>query len=216
MAPVCCGQKGDSRIKQMQSQGTRDGRRGEGNMTATNEKWRENKGTASAVLGRRWVLPLGIALLGLALNTIVAIKMAMTSDEPSHVGYGVAVLKGSPERSLTYFRFNSQMPVSALNALPHAVGKLLRTSGLAERLGERLSGFRAARFPTVLAAFGLCLLIYVYGKSLYGRTAALFAEGLCVLSPNIMAHSTLGTVCMVLSRSFCFCSLSAYSFCTRI
>jgi 4-amino-4-deoxy-L-arabinose transferase-like glycosyltransferase len=161
-------------------------------MPETEEKLRQD--IATAILNRRWVLPLGIAFLGLALNTIVAVKMAGTRDEPYHVGYGIAVLKGFPERDSTSFLFNSQMPISALNALPHGVGKLLRASGLAERLGEKLRGLRAARIPTVLATFGLCLLVYVYAESLYGRTAALFAEVLFILSPNIMAHGTLATV----------------------
>ena len=164
------------------------------NMPETEENPPGNQDTSSVIRGRRWILPLGIAFLGLMLNTFVAAKMAITTDEPLHVGYGVAVLKGLPERDPASFRFDSQMPVSVLNALPRAIGKLLRMRRLAEWLAERLSGLRAARVPTVLAAFGLCLLIYAYAESLYGRAGALFAEVLFVLSPNITAHSTLGTV----------------------
>jgi len=162
-------------------------------MPETKEKPRGSHDIPAAILNRRWILPVGVAFLGLALNTIVAVKMAITPDEPDHVGYGIAVLKGHPERGSGVV-YNSKMPVSVLNGLPRAIGRLLRVSGLTERLGERLSGLRAARFPTIFAAFGLCLLVYFYAESLYGRKAALFAEVLFVLSPNIMAHSTLGTV----------------------
>ncbi len=157
------------------------------------EKLSGRRSLVAAVLIRRWALPLGIAFLGLALNTIVAFKMTETTDEDTHVGYGIAILKGAPERDSTGFAFNSQMPISVLNGLPRAVGKVLRTSGRAEELGDWLSGLQASRMPTVLAAFGLCLLVFIYAEALYGRMAALFAELLCILSPNIMAHGTLGT-----------------------
>jgi hypothetical protein len=163
-------------------------------MPEGDEATQEELDAASANSYRRWALPLGIAFLGLALNSIVAIRMAITTDEPLHVGYGIAVLRGSPARGSTGFHYNSQMPISALNGLPRAAGKLLRRSGLTERLGEKLSDMRAARFPTILATFVLCLLVYVYAESLYDHIAGVFAESLFVLSPNIVAHGTLGTV----------------------
>ena len=65
---------------------------------------------------RRLILPLGIALLGLILNSIVAINMSETFDEPDYVLYGLNVLHGKPDRFKNML--DSKMPASALNALP--------------------------------------------------------------------------------------------------
>ncbi len=162
-------------------------------MLESEEKLRRNQSLCLPVLKRRWLLPLGIAFLGLALNTIVAFEMSPTVDEGSHVGYGVAVLKGAPMRDSVTLDFSSQMPVSVLNALPRADAKLLGMLGFSGKLVHTLGSVRAARFPTILATFGLCLLVFLYAESLYGRVPALFAEILFILSPNIMAHGTLGT-----------------------
>src|SRR5258708_16922633 len=85
------------------------------------------------------------------------------------------------------------MPVSAVNVLPRGIGKMLRKRGLALGLADKLSDFRAARYPTMFAAFGLSLLVYLHAKSLFGRLPGLFAQLLFVISPNITAHSTLAT-----------------------
>ena len=60
-------------------------------------------------------------------------------------------------------------------------------------LADKLNDIRAARFATIIAAFGLCLLVYVYTESLFGRPSALLAQLLFVISPNIIAHSSLAT-----------------------
>lgn len=140
---------------------------------------------------RRLAVPLGIALLGFMLNAIVAWRMGRTVDEAAHLGYGDRVLEGSPARQNLYF--SSKMPVTALNSVPGKIGGLLRNHGLAPRVATALKDIRAARMVTVAAAFCLCLLVFVFAESLYGRTAGLFAELLFILSPNLIAHSTLVT-----------------------
>jgi uncharacterized protein (TIGR03437 family) len=149
-------------------------------------------GILSASAGRRrLILPLGIALLGLAINVVVATSMSETYDEPDYVAYGVAILHGKPDR----FRalLDSKMPVSALNALPLVAGDYLRHRGKAPRLAKILIDMRARRYGTIAAAFCLSLLVFLYAESLYGRTAGLFAQLLFVMEPNIIAHSTLAT-----------------------
>jgi 4-amino-4-deoxy-L-arabinose transferase-like glycosyltransferase len=148
------------------------------------------------VIRWRWTLPLAVALIGLVLQTIVAFQMSPTADESVHVAYGIATLKGHPERDpggQLNFGFDSKMPVSVLNALPHGVGKLLRTHGVAVPLGNWLSEVPASRIPTVIATFAFSLLVYVYAQALYGRLSALVAELLFVMAPNIMAHASLAT-----------------------
>src|SRR5690349_9057150 len=100
---------------------------------------------------RRVLLPAAIALLGLVLHVVVATTMATTADESVHVAYGLAVLRGTPDR--TGGEFDSKMPVSALNALPPALAtRWPRYRGL-------LADPRAARYPTVAVAACLSLVI---------------------------------------------------------
>ena len=117
--------------------------------------------------------------------------MAPTNDEDDHIGYGAAILRGSADRSS--FAYDSKMPVTVLNAIPGSLARFLESRGMGSTLAEKLRDIRVARCATVFAAFGLCLLVYFYAASLYGRTAGLFAQLLFVLSPNIGAHSALAT-----------------------
>lgn len=136
-------------------------------------------------------LPLGIALLGLCLNLVVAFRTGRTTDEAAHLAYGDSILRGSAARPNLFF--SSKMPVTALNSAPRMAAAFLGRHGLPASLAERLKDVRVARIPTVAAAFCLCLLIYFFAESLYGRVAGLFAELIFVMSPNIMAHSTVVT-----------------------
>ena len=151
--------------------------------------------TPRMILWRRWAIPFSLALLGFVLHTIVATSMAGTEDEGWHWRYGLAILEGSPDRSIP--DFDSKMPVSALNALPREVSKVIYakrvTNRLALAVAQRLGDFRATRYATILAAFALSLLVYLYAESLFGRAAGLFAQLLFVISPNIIAHATLTT-----------------------
>jgi 4-amino-4-deoxy-L-arabinose transferase-like glycosyltransferase len=140
---------------------------------------------------RRLALPFAIAILGLAMNTIVALSMSQTMDEEGHLAYGFRIMHGAPDRSQQIF--DSKMPVTLFNALPRAASAILRDSGTAPGLAEMLHDVRAARLVSVAAAFGLCLLVFVCAESLYGRVGGLFAQLLVILSPNLIAHSTLVT-----------------------
>ncbi len=146
--------------------------------------------TAGVVGRRRFLLPLGVALLGLGINIVVATYMAPTTDEGSHISYGGAILRGKPDRSAS---FDSKMPVSAFNAFPRGVGTLLRDHRMAPHLASILRDMRVPRYATIVAAFCLCLLVFLYAESLFGRTAGLFAQLLFVMDPNIIAHSTVST-----------------------
>ncbi len=140
---------------------------------------------------RRFFIPLAIALLGLGIDTVVAAYMAPTIDEHLHVAYGAKILKGDPDRPSVVF--DSKMPVSVLNALPRAASVYLERSGRLPRLAKILSDLRLTRWATITAAFCLCLVVFFYAQALFGRTAALFAELLFVMDPNIVAHGSLST-----------------------
>jgi len=138
-----------------------------------------------------------VLLLGLSalLDAFVALRMSATPDEARHVQYGALVLQLRPDR-LNAGRYDSQMPVSALNAVPGVVASYLERRHLFPRLSAFLSRFRAARFPTILATLALSLMVYLWAYDLYGAEAALVACLLSIFSPNLIAHGTLATTDM--------------------
>jgi len=132
-----------------------------------------------------------LAGCALVLYLIVAFSAARTSDEESHYHYGWMTLLGRTERSRTYW--DSKMPVSALNVLPHFVTQTL-VEGKGLWLGQIDTGMlRAARMVTIAASIGLMALLMTWSTRLWGRHAGLAAGVLFCLSPNLMAHGTLIT-----------------------
>jgi 4-amino-4-deoxy-L-arabinose transferase-like glycosyltransferase len=131
--------------------------------------------------------------LAAVLDTIVALRMSATFDETFHVSYGRNILHAQPDRLP---KFNSQMPVSALNALPGAMASWLETHKLLPWCSNLLESFRATRFPTIFAALLLNVFIFLWVAELYGRGAALAACLLATISPNLIAHGTLATTDM--------------------
>ena len=129
------------------------------------------------------------------LDEFVARKMSTTMDEPHHLLYGMHILEGQPDRFYKGY-FDSQMPISALNAVPGAVASYLAGHHVFPGLSRALSGLEAARFPTILATLALNLAVYFWAYDLYGAKAALAACLLCVISPSLIAHGTLVTTDM--------------------
>lgn len=145
---------------------------------------------------RRSLIPLVLLLVMAAcLDAFVALKASITIDEPHHIDYGLRVLHLQPDRQLGGI-CDSQMPVSALNALPQIVGTEMQKSGSLIPVAKILVHFKTARFPTIVATLTLDLLVFLWACDLYGEAAGLAACLLCVLSPNLMAHGTLATTDM--------------------
>ena len=95
--------------------------------------------------------PLGIALLGLAINIVVACRMGLTTDEGAHLAYGDAILRGLPGRPNLFF--SSKMPVTALNSAPRMLGNLLSHHDLAPGLVRVLQDLRTARMAMAQITF---------------------------------------------------------------
>jgi 4-amino-4-deoxy-L-arabinose transferase-like glycosyltransferase len=153
-------------------------------------------GKTSISATRRQVICLALLIsLSALLNGIVAAKMSKTTDESQHLRYGIHILQGQPDRHYKGY-FDSQMPISALNAVPGALASYLAEHNLFPRLSAMLSGLGAERFPTILATLALNLLVYFWAFDLYGAEAALAACFLSVISPSLIAHGTLVTTDM--------------------
>jgi 4-amino-4-deoxy-L-arabinose transferase-like glycosyltransferase len=140
--------------------------------------------------GLLFSLAITVGLAGV-LDTIVAVRMGRTLDEGAHVRYGRRVLHGEPIRDRIYF--DSKMPVSALNAIPGAVGEQLKRRQLLPRAAALLRDWKVARAASVLNLLLLNMLVYRWAAAIYGTAAGLAAAVLVVLAPNLIAHGTLAT-----------------------
>jgi hypothetical protein len=67
-----------------------------------------------------------------------------------------------------------------------------------------------ARALVSLFAIGLCVLVWVAARRMFGYTAALVATSLLVFEPNILAHGALVTTDMVLACMFLFAIFAFY------
>ena len=129
------------------------------------------------------------------LDIFVALKMSGTTDEGKHLRYGAHILHLRPDR-LSGGYYDSQMPISALNAAPQVITLYFDRHHLRLPFAAALSSFRVSRFPTILATLALTLMVCWWAYDLYGAGPALAACLLCMLSPNLIAHGTLATTDM--------------------
>ncbi len=116
--------------------------------------------------------------------------MSITVDEEHHVAYGLKVLRGHPDRGAF---FDSQMPISALNAMPHFIADHLQAHRVLPRLAALLRRWQLGRASSVVALLLLDVVIFWWSYTLYGWAAGLAAVVMALLSPNLIAHGTLAT-----------------------
>lgn len=131
------------------------------------------------------------ALVHVVLAGVTACSMAPTYDESAHLAYGIAMLKGNPDRPNPSLA--SKMPVSVLNAAPRALARGLESTGWLPQLASFLVDIRVTRFSTVLASVGLLMVTSMWARALYGEHAGAAAAMLYTLSPNLLAHASLST-----------------------
>jgi hypothetical protein len=134
---------------------------------------------------------LGLIIVVYLFNGIHYLKsQSITSDEGSFMHYAIRYLKGHPER--VYPRTdNSKMPVSILNTIPRVVEHLIQP-GLKKSdwgYGDIFHG----RYVTLIISVFTILLVFVWGKELYGVNAGLFSALLMSVCPNNLANAALVT-----------------------
>ncbi|MDQ3536940.1 MAG: glycosyltransferase family 39 protein, partial [Bacteroidota bacterium] len=115
---------------------------------------------------------------------------SITSDEAAHYNYSVRLIKGLPEKVITYSDA-STMPVSVLNVTPRIVESILFNTKKKFDGGE--SDIINGRYITLLISALIGLFIFMWAKDLYGEDAGLAALFFFIFCPNINAHSTLVT-----------------------
>jgi 4-amino-4-deoxy-L-arabinose transferase-like glycosyltransferase len=129
-------------------------------------------------------------LVAVLLSTMATIEVAslrhltVTYDEPRHFLYGHNILH------LDSNRFDdSKMPVSALNAIPEAVGSHLPAGPLASWLTRLETG----RYVTVAFSLLVGLCIFAWARARAGDGAGVLALTLYAFDPNMLAHGQLVT-----------------------
>jgi len=136
-------------------------------------------------LSSRATLAAGLLLAAFVLLEVGSLRrMTLTKDEVAHYDYGWKVLTFDPHRPP-----NSNMPFSALNALPRKLASALDPGPLRRRLETVEFG----RYATVVCAVLLGWLVFRWAGKLYGPAAGLLALTLFVFDPNILAHGGLVT-----------------------
>jgi 4-amino-4-deoxy-L-arabinose transferase-like glycosyltransferase len=125
--------------------------------------------------------------------------MTLTPDEAGHYDYGVRLLLGAPVVQ------DTKMPVSALNALPRALARLVPPGPVQEVLKRVETG----RYVTVAIATLWALVVLRWSSQLYGPGAGLLSLTLYVFDPNILAHARLVTndvytAGIILCTFYCF------------
>lgn len=117
-------------------------------------------------------------------------SISITADEPSHLNFGIRMLKGNPAR-IDPEKDNSKMPISAINVLPRAAEQLFNKN--LHKLDNGVSDIIHGRYITLLFSILTILLVYKWGKELYGVHAGIFSAFLFSLCPNNLANAVMVT-----------------------
>ena len=132
-------------------------------------------------------------------------KLSITYDEESFLQYGITILKGKADKDID--RFESKLPITAINALPRAVQQLIQPSLKKSNPKEDIT---AGRFLSLAVTVILGLLIYSWSRKWYGDSAGLISLIFYLLCPNFLAHGILLSsdiyACLFLAFTFFFLS----------
>lgn len=133
-------------------------------------------------------------ILGLYLicNLYCISQLNVTGDEVNYYVYGVNILKQQPQKEVVNGlpKYNSHMPIVAINALPRAIHQLINIQLKRDEAGA-LSDIKWSRLFSLISALLLALYVLKWTEQLYGKIAAVFSLLLYCLCPNILAHSQM-------------------------
>jgi hypothetical protein len=128
-------------------------------------------------------------------------RLSVNYDEGSFAGYGVTILKLHGNKDVV--KYESKLPITALNMLPRAVEQVFRP-GLSKPDG--VSDIIKGRYISLLATLLLSLVIYHWTSLLYGKKPALYSFIIFLLCPNFLAHGIFVSsdifACLFMTLSF--------------
>lgn len=163
--------------------------------------------TRALFINRGGLLILDCLLLFFSILSVSSvINISSTYDEATHYAYGEQILQGNSQR--TGIHGDSNMPFSALNAIPERIGLLLPSGPIR----TFLMNFQTARCITLLFSAMVALLVFHWSKSLYGVIPAFVSFILYIFDPNIIAHSQLVTTDIYAAGMTAFVFYSLWKF----
>lgn len=121
--------------------------------------------------------PMLLAMTGLMVGS--GLHKRLSDDEPYNLRYGCSFVTEGPDAT----PLGQRMPVLALNALA------CLPSGCALAAVNATEWSRlAVRWPTMVFALLLGLVVFCWARELYGPPGGLLALALCCFNPNFVAH----------------------------
>jgi 4-amino-4-deoxy-L-arabinose transferase-like glycosyltransferase len=144
--------------------------------------------------------------VGAILATITIGRTSITDDEPGFFSYGARIWRTASFRRLE-MTDDSKLPVSALHALPGVLGATGERIGPAvDRLlshwwapqeatyiGEHVEIY-AGRLVNLVFYVVLCVLVFAWGREVYGPRGALAAAALTAFLPSLIGHTAVMSV----------------------
>lgn len=153
----------------------------------------------------RWCVAAAVGL-GCLLSIISIFSTSLTDDEPFNYGYGRRIaFEGRFDRPTRMDA--SKLPVLGLAALPERVAswlgletplpdRVLSVMALSPREHEYIreyAGVYAGRLVTLIFYIGACVVVFCWGREVYGDAAAVGATAMLAFLPTMLAHSAVAT-----------------------
>jgi len=112
-------------------------------------------------------------------------QLSINYDEGSFASYGASLLKFQREKDV--MRYESKLPVTALNMIPRAIEQVLHPNLKRDWPGSTVDIIRG-RYISLFVSLLLGILIFQWSKQLYNEKTAFFVLLLYLLCPNFIAH----------------------------
>lgn len=152
---------------------------------------------------------IGIALLLYVILQSYCIQLLSPNyDEGSFAAYGASILKREGNKDIV--RFDSKLPITALNMIPRAVEQIIHP-GLTKN--SEVSDIISGRYVSLLATILLSLVIYYWSDKLYGKSAGLFSFFIFLISPDFLAHGIFVSSDIFACLFMTLCLLYLWKYC---
>ena len=112
-------------------------------------------------------------------------QLSINYDEGSFASYGTSLLKFQRKKDVV--RYESKLPITALNMIPRAIEQVLHPNLKRTWPGSAVDIIRG-RYISLLVSLFLGILIFRWSKELYNEKTALFVLLLYLICPNFLAH----------------------------
>lgn len=150
----------------------------------------------------KWIV--GILLLLYAVIQSYCIQqLSVNYDEGLFSYYGATILKGRGNKDIV--KFDSKLPITALNMLPRAVEQLCQPR---LKRADAYIDIMRGRYISLLVTVILALFVWAWSTQLYGLPAGLFSCTVFLLCPNFLAHGIFVSsdifACLFTTASFYF------------